>query len=606
MKFSTFLFCFISSIQTVWAQNHYQYSIDLKNIVNDQVSVSLKTPQINEQSVTYSFPKAIPGSYAIKDFGRFIVDFTPLDKQGKKLKAQKVNDNQYLISNAKDLAQITYKVNDTWDKAHKNFIFQPGGSNISEGKNFVINNHAFYGFFEEYKGLPIEITITKPPGFYGATHLGIQRMTDGQDVLKARNYIELADNPVIYARPDTSSFYSGKTKIDVFVYSANNRVKSATVAEILKPMTSAMEKFFDGLPVNSYQFLFYFDDPEKILSRLTGGGGYGALEHNYSSLYYLPETLFANELKSLVLEVSTHEFLHILTPLNLHSTEIANFDFTSPKMSRHLWLYEGVTEYFAQLALLQNKIIDQKKFFETMQSKIGQADEFGNFSMTEMSSNVMTDTWKDKYNSVYSRGAVLALMLDLEIRERTAGVKDLKSVIQALAKKYGPAKPFNDDDLISECVKESHPDVEKFFATYIQGAAKLPLKEYFGKLGYQCLPYKIIEGYYAGKFEKKIDPATQTISFKNVEKNLLGIKEGDVVIKIQDYEITPGNIEELWEKYFNFNINAPEVYVTVKRDGVEKNLSASLYKARMTVENYLEVVSRPTEKQQAMLEGFVK
>jgi predicted metalloprotease with PDZ domain len=124
-------------------------------------------------------------------------------------------------------------------------------------------------------------------------------------------------------------------------------------------MSAALEKFFNGLPVLSYQFLYYFEDPEKG-PKGKGDGGYGALEHSYSSLYFLPETALEPNLHSMVNEVSSHEFLHILTPLNLHSEEIENFDFVNPKMSQHLWLYEGVTEYFAHLVQLQTSSLLKK------------------------------------------------------------------------------------------------------------------------------------------------------------------------------------------------------------------------------------------------------
>ena len=46
---------------------------------------------------------------------------------------------------------------------------------------------------------------------------------------------------------------------------------------------------------------------------------------------------------------AAHEFFHIVTPLSIHSEEIQYFDFNQPKMSEHLWLYEGSTEYHAHM-----------------------------------------------------------------------------------------------------------------------------------------------------------------------------------------------------------------------------------------------------------------
>jgi predicted metalloprotease with PDZ domain len=50
-----------------------------------------------------------------------------------------------------------------------------------------------------------------------------------------------------------------------------------------------------------------------------------------------------------MMDVVSHEFFHIVTPLSIHSKEIQDFDYNDPKMSQHLWMYEGVTEYFANL-----------------------------------------------------------------------------------------------------------------------------------------------------------------------------------------------------------------------------------------------------------------
>jgi predicted metalloprotease with PDZ domain len=51
-----------------------------------------------------------------------------------------------------------------------------------------------------------------------------------------------------------------------------------------------------------------------------------------------------------MMDVVSHEFFHIVTPLSIHSKEIQDFDYNDPKMSEHLWMYEGVTEYFANLS----------------------------------------------------------------------------------------------------------------------------------------------------------------------------------------------------------------------------------------------------------------
>ncbi|MEO8405509.1 MAG: hypothetical protein ABI480_12965, partial [Chitinophagaceae bacterium] len=481
-----------------YSQEKYNYTADLKNISNDKISIELLTPSVKEDEVTFSFPRVIPGSYSEKNYGKYIDDFKVLDKRGKELKIKKLNQNQYLIKGAKNMQKITYKVNDTWDTPDKDFIFQPGGSNIESGSNVIMNNHAFYGYFEGYSMLPFEIKISKPAEMYATTHLTVDRKSPEEDILTAKNYVYLADNPVFYCKPDTTSFVSGKSRINVSVFSATGKVKSSQIAEYLKPMAEALQHFFNGLPVDSYQFLYYFEDPEKALSdKDKGGGGYGALEHNYSSLYFLPEIAYETRLKSMVNEVSSHEFLHILTPLNLHSEQIENFNFTNPVMSKHLWLYEGVTEYFANLVQVTNGLITEKDFFNNMRDKINEAERYGDFSMTTMSEQVL-GAYQSKYSSVYNRGALIGLMLDLFIREKTNNEKTLKSVVVDMSKRYGPGKPFKDDDFLGEFVKASHPDVQGFIDNYITGSQPLPFSEYFNKLGYEYSAVKKSDVYFAG------------------------------------------------------------------------------------------------------------
>jgi predicted metalloprotease with PDZ domain len=602
-KFLSAAALFVAASLSALAQDKYAYAVDLVNIQKDQVAVTLKTPVVAQDVVTFSFAKAIPGSYARKDFGRFITDLEALDKLGNKLKVQKLGKNQYSIANAKSLATIKYKVSDTWDEKHDDFIFQPGGSNIEAGANVVMNNHAFYGYFEGYSKLPVEIEVTKPADFYAATHLDVSHPSAQQDVIKAKDFVYLADNPVIYSRPDTTSFYVGKSKINVLVYSATGKVKSAQVANYLKPTAQALNKFFNGLPVSSYQFLFYFEDPSKALAdRKKGEGGYGALEHSYSSLYYLPETEFEKDLISMVNDVSSHEFLHILTPLNLHSYEIENFDFTNPKMSQHLWLYEGVTEYFAQLIQWQNGLTDEKKFFTEMRNKMNQAEEFGDFAMTEMSKRVLEDAWQKKYSSVYNRGALLGLMLDLHIREKTGGQKDLKKVILTLTKKYGPSKPFKDDDLFADFIAASHPDVSQFINSYLSGVQPLAYADYFAKVGYEYSANKDVPVFYPGKMGLKYE--NKNFVFSNVDNNALNIKEGDILKKLDGTEVTGDNINDLWDAYFSENTTHPEMAITIERGGKDQVLQGKAYSATMKAKNYLAPIPGASAQQQAMLKAL--
>jgi predicted metalloprotease with PDZ domain len=87
--------------------------------------------------------------------------------------------------------------------------------------------------------------------------------------------------------------------------------------------------------------------------------GFGALEHPTATTVVLPEVMPKEELVKSMMDVVSHEFFHIVTPLSIHSKEIQDFDYNDPKMSQHLWMYEGVTEYFANLFQINQGLIDE-------------------------------------------------------------------------------------------------------------------------------------------------------------------------------------------------------------------------------------------------------
>jgi predicted metalloprotease with PDZ domain len=75
------------------------------------------------------------------------------------------------------------------------------------------------------------------------------------------------------------------------------------------------------------------------------------------------------ELVKSMMDVVSHEFFHIVTPLSIHSKEIQDFDYNDPKMSEHLWMYEGVTEYFANLFQINQGLITEEDFITAFQTK---------------------------------------------------------------------------------------------------------------------------------------------------------------------------------------------------------------------------------------------
>src|SRR5690606_28667604 len=111
-------------------------------------------------------------------------------------------------------------------------------------------------------------------------------------------------------------------------------------------------------------------------------------EHNQSTLVLMYAPLDREILRRDVFNIVSHEFFHTLIPLGLHSREIANFDFNNPTFSKHLWLYEGMTEYFTIHMPVKQRMRSLDEFIRTVEGKISGMKKFDNsVSFTELSKN---------------------------------------------------------------------------------------------------------------------------------------------------------------------------------------------------------------------------
>ncbi|WP_400192734.1 PDZ domain-containing protein [Hymenobacter sp. B81] len=533
----------------------YRISVDTRPAATtDQLRIVVQTPSVQDDQVTYVMPSVVPGSYAKKDYGRFVQDFRALDDKGKPLKVRREGANLFIIDKARRLARLEYRVDDTWDaRMDASYVFQPGGTNFdptAAQPNFVLNHYGLYGYLEapgrSYKMLPYEVSVQHDAALYGATALPARR-SPGQDVFTADSYVTLADGPILYARPDTASLAVGGARIHVAVTSETGKVRAPQVLEIIRPMAEALGRFFGQMPVPQYHFLMYFPDfqTSKVINRQTGA--YGAMEHSYSSLYFMPERNTEAELREMVQEIASHEFLHMLAPLNIHSREIGEFDFRSPRMSQHLWLYEGVTEYFAHLAQVQAGITTEDVFRRNMRDKIEASQKFPSVSFTEMSRRILEKPYDAMYDNVYQKGALIGWLLDIRIQELSQGRRSLRDVLLTLRERYGPTRSFEDQQLIPEIVALTHPQVQQFFDAYVVGDQPLPLAEYLEKIGwhYTANESRRLKAY--GQLGFRYNERAQQFEAAetNPEGNVFGVQNGDVIVAVNGQPVSLQTAEQL-------------------------------------------------------------
>ena len=464
-------------------------NIDLVNIKDDKVAVTMEFPKMKSSDVKFHFPKTVPGTYSVDDYGRFIEGIKFYDNKGRELPYTKVDDNTYTLKNARDLTKVTYLVNDSFDeetdKSKHKPVFSPTGTDIEQDKVYLVNTHGFVGYIDKMQDVPYRLVIQKSADFYGTTALVDQDKSDNTDTYVLANYAKLTDSPLMYTKPNYTTFNAGGMDLVLGVYSPTGKYKAADFKDNLEKMVVAQKKFLGDMNTNKkYAIMLYLTGGEGPKVR-----GYGALEHHESTSVVLPEAMSKEEIDGAITDVVSHEFFHTVNPLKTHSEEIHYFDYADPKMSQHLWMYEGGTEYFANLFQIQEGLIDKNDFLARIGQKISGSKRYKDtLPFTVMSKNVLQDEYKDQYANVYEKGALLAMCLDIELRELSKGEMGYRDMIRKLSQRFGENKPFKDDKLIDELViVTGYPQIKDFYNKYIAGSEPTPYEKYLNKVGIETV-----------------------------------------------------------------------------------------------------------------------
>lgn len=562
-----------------------QASINLNEVKNDQVLVTVNAPKINSNEISYHIPKTVPGTYSEDNYGKYIEDLKAYDKKGNLLTVKKTDQNSWTISKAKSLNKITYLVNDTFDTEKgtgfgQDDVFSPAGSNIAAAENFMINTHCFIGYFDNFLATPYQLSINHPDNLWGATSMIDKDSSVTTDLFVTSRYAELVENPIMYSKPDYTTFNVDGMDIQICVYSPTGKYTAESITPEMKTMMTAQKKFLGKInSTKKYSVLLYLSSLKE-----NDAHGFGALEHPTATTVVLPEMMEKDELVKSMMDVVSHEFFHIVTPLTIHSKEIQDFDYNAPKMSQHLWMYEGVTEYFANLFQIHQGLISETDFYNRMAEKIEEAKALNDtMPFTTMSANVLKEPYKSQYLNVYQKGALIGMCIDIIIREKSNGQRGILDLMQKLSNEYGISKPFNDEELFDKITELSYPEVGDFLKTYVAGPTPIPYEVYLAKMGLGKSKIQVPGAIFLKDNSTpyvNVNPASKEIFVvPDMELNIffdnLKLKGGDIILSINDIAYTYDNIYDLINQSTKWKENEP-IIVKIKRNGKEELLKGTV------------------------------
>lgn len=598
--------------------NPIESSIDLTKVKDDKVPVIINPGRFTSETEIYRLPRVVQGTYSVSDFGKYIEDFKAFDYEGKEIPTEKIDTNSWQINQASNLDYVTYYVNDTFDVEVTGGIggdtpFSPAGTNI-EPDNYVLNLHGFVGYFDSLKNAQYKLDVTAPSDFVRTSALQVVGTTtseDGQTMTSsyyAPRYFDITDNPMMYGNLDVEEFQVGDIKIVLSVYSPTKAHTAKKLKETMFKMMKGQKTYLGD--INStprYDIYLYLSRGDEQSPK-----GFGALEHHTSTVVVMPESMPEAALDESMIDVVSHEFFHIVTPLSVHSEDVHYFDYDKPTFSKHLWMYEGVTEYFATLFQVDQGLVSDDDFYDKIEEKIKTAAMMNDsMSFTIMSENVLDEPYASQYYNVYQKGALIGMCIDILLREESNGQRGILSLMKELSMKYGKNKPFEDDKIIEEITAMTYPSIGEFLKDHVVGDIPINYNDFFKKVGLAKSKAKVKTNYIQndGVLIVGANPQDGTIFFSDAVQNNSfwkeqGVQPNDVIKSVGGEQVTLQNANNIFQEVFMWQPGM-EFEMVISREGQDIELKGTLEQS-FTEGESLRPVEDATESQKKLREAWLR
>ncbi len=425
-------------------------------------------------------PVWTPGSYLIREYAKNVDEVKVENANSEKIRVKKINKNSWSV--------------DSKGQNHLKFKYRVYCNEFTVRTSTVNNEHAFLsgaGTFMYVKGFEDKKCILKinPPPEWKKISTGLNKVT--KNTYYADNYDNLIDSPVEIGNQKVHEFEIKGIKHFICLYGKGNYKDDIIINDFKKIAEEEIKLFDSEIPYKDYTFIIHL--VEK------GGGG---LEHLNSFVAQINRWSFGDDkLYKKFLGLVSHEFFHLWNVKRIRPETLGPFNYNIENYTESLWIAEGWTSFYDNLFLRRCNIIDNKEYFEFVDVEVNDIMRFkGRFSQSLAESSM--DTWIKFYRkdenysnsqvSYYTKGALVALMLNIEIITATNAARSLDDVMRMLYRNYkeDSTKGYTDKSVKEASESVGGIDLNDFWEKYVYGVEDLPINEYLNRCGLKLINEK--------------------------------------------------------------------------------------------------------------------
>ncbi len=412
----------------------------------------------NSDKVILQIPAWRPGRYELQNFAKNIPKIEAFDKNGQNLGIQKITKDAWEITCKKQEILVKYSY-----YAHKT----DAGSSFVDSDYLYINFVNCLAYIENGINKPVSVEIEMPKNWQYACALEGKMLENNQLKIVASSFYTLYDSPFIAAKSiATQEYFVEETQFQIQIignYQPNWNKILPDFEAFSRYQICKMVSF----PVKKYQFLVW----------ILPTAFYHGVEHSASTMIVLGPDNEGDSLITDLLGVSSHELFHAWNICKIRPKQLLPYDFSQENYFDTGFVVEGVTTYFGDLFLLHAKVILKDEYLKELSTtcirhfvKDGQAQQSIVDSSIDLWIDGYTEGIPQKKVSIYHKGALVALLLDLMIRNKFDHKKSLYCVMKAMWDNFGMKNigyTLTDYKLIAETIFEA--PLNDYFNNFIAG-----------------------------------------------------------------------------------------------------------------------------------------
>ncbi len=568
--FLVFLF-FISTMTELTGQT-IDYYIRIPDPKTHYAQVSIQYTSQEKGQAKISMPVWTPGSYLVREFAKN-VETVSLEINGKPTNIFKSDKNTWSFPTKKG-DKITFHYNVYC------YEMSVRTSYIDEDQA-LLNLASVCAFIEGKEKTGIRCMIELPGTWNNIiSHVDVissERIKGAplETLLTFENFDEMVDSPIQLGNFELFNFNVNNVIHRVAMVGMHNANIDKLKVD-MQNICQTMVNIIGEMPCKNYTF---------IIQNVEAGGG--GLEHKNGSTLMMTRFNYTNaQSYQGLLGLVAHEYFHLWNVKRIRPVALGPFDYNNENYTKSLWIAEGITSYFDELALMRAGYITKQDFLNTLASYINNHENRAGSKIATLH-EMSWDAWIKEYRpnensknnsySYYSKGLIIGALLDMTICKSTNGQKSLDDVFKMLykdfylnQKKSKDGIGYTDEDFLNVCNKVAGVELNADFNVWLNTKVSPDYVAIFNNLDIQSkkqeinrnswgINYELTNGKTIVKYVRNPGPST-----------LLGINVNDEIIALNGIRIN-NDLEQIWNK-----LGKPSnVSLTISRSGLMREIKGT-------------------------------